>query len=113
MVKVHFYFKTEVTIPEPKPFEEQTSTQLGDLDTWIGDEFDDETKRIIKETLAVKPEDRDLNPDDIGKKQFTGDYTCPVSGILYTFNCLPNHKILDWSEFKAFADNEINVTQKI
>ena len=33
--------------------------------------------------------------------------TNPVS-----FNALPNGKILDWSKSEAFADNEINVTQK-
>ena len=28
-------------------------------------------------------------------------------------NSLPNDKILDWSKFKAFADNKINVTEKL
>ena len=27
-------------------------------------------------------------------------------------NSLPNDKILDWSEFKVFADDKINVTKK-
>ena len=27
-------------------------------------------------------------------------------------NSLPNDKILDWSKWKAFADNKINVTEK-
>ena len=26
---------------------------------------------------------------------------------------LPNYKILDWSKLKAFADNKINVTEKL
>ena len=30
-----------------------------------------------------------------------------------TFNCLPNDKILDCSKLKAFADDKINVTQKL
>ena len=29
------------------------------------------------------------------------------------FNTLPNDKILDWSKFKAFADDNIDVTQKL
>ena len=28
-------------------------------------------------------------------------------------NSFPNDKILDWSELKAFADDKINVTQKL
>ena len=28
-----------------------------------------------------------------------------------SFNFLPNNKILDWTKFKAFADNKINVTK--
>ena len=28
------------------------------------------------------------------------------------FNSLPDDKILDWSRLKAFADNNINVTEK-
>ena len=29
------------------------------------------------------------------------------------FNPVPNNKFLDWSKLKAFADNKINVTQKL
>ena len=29
------------------------------------------------------------------------------------FNALPNDKILDWSKLKAFADDKINVTEKL
>ena len=29
------------------------------------------------------------------------------------FNSLPNNKILDWSKLKAFADDNINMTQKL
>ena len=29
------------------------------------------------------------------------------------FNPLPNDKFLDWSKFKAFADNKIITTQKL
>ena len=29
-----------------------------------------------------------------------------------TFNFLPNDKILDWSKLKAFADDNVNLTQK-
>ena len=28
-------------------------------------------------------------------------------------NSLPNKKFLDWSKFKAFADNKINVIEKL
>ena len=31
----------------------------------------------------------------------------------YAFNTLLNDKILDWSKFKAFADEKINVTQTL
>ena len=30
-----------------------------------------------------------------------------------TVNSLPNDKILDWSKFKAFADEKINVNEKL
>ena len=30
-----------------------------------------------------------------------------------TFNSLPNDKLLDWSKLKAFADEKMNVTQKL
>ena len=29
------------------------------------------------------------------------------------FNSLPSDKILDWSKLKTFADNKINVTEKL
>ena len=31
----------------------------------------------------------------------------------WVFNSLPNHKYLDWSKLKAFADDKINVTEKM
>ena len=34
-------------------------------------------------------------------------------GTAKIFNSLPNDKILDQSKFKAFADDKINVTQKL
>ena len=30
-----------------------------------------------------------------------------------SFNSLPNNKILDWSKLKAYADDKINVTEKL
>ena len=33
--------------------------------------------------------------------------------VLYAFNSLPNYKSLDWSKIKAFADDKINVTEKL
>ena len=46
--------------------------------------------------------------------------SCPVKwGRLHLqqvstcVNSLPNHKILDWSKLKAYADDKINVTQKL
>ena len=35
------------------------------------------------------------------------------SSILLSVNSLPNDKILDWSNLKAFADDQINVTQEL
>ena len=29
------------------------------------------------------------------------------------FNSFPNNKIIDWSKFKAFADDKINVTETL
>ena len=29
------------------------------------------------------------------------------------FKSFPNNKVLDWSKLKAFADNKINVTEKL
>ena len=31
----------------------------------------------------------------------------------FSFNFLPNDKILDWMKLKAFADDKINICQKI
>ena len=36
----------------------------------------------------------------------------PITKIS-TFNYLPNNKILDWSKLKAFADDKINVNEKL
>ena len=33
-------------------------------------------------------------------------------GCVRAFNSLPNDNNLDWSKFKAFADDKINVTQR-
>ena len=33
--------------------------------------------------------------------------------ITVYFNSLPNDKTLDWSKLKAFADDKINVNQKL
>ena len=35
-----------------------------------------------------------------------------VIDITTSINSLPNDKILDWSKFKVFTDNKINVTEK-
>ena len=32
--------------------------------------------------------------------------------MTFTVNSLPNDKILDWSKFKAFVDDKINVIEK-
>ena len=32
---------------------------------------------------------------------------------MQTFNSLPNNKFLDWTKLKAFADDKINVTEKL
>ena len=37
----------------------------------------------------------------------------PFSKQISIFNSLPNNKILDWSKLKAFADDKINVTEKL
>ena len=36
-----------------------------------------------------------------------------VSTFKDAFNSLPNDKILEWSILKAFADDKINVTEKL
>ena len=33
--------------------------------------------------------------------------------ILWIFNSLTNDKIMDWSKFKAFADDKLNVPEKL
>ena len=33
--------------------------------------------------------------------------------MISVFNSLPNDKILDWSKLKAFADDKINVNEKL
>ena len=40
---------------------------------------------------------------------------CVIMGLFISVrvNSLPNDKILDWSKLKAFADNKINVTEKL
>ena len=32
---------------------------------------------------------------------------------ILSFNSLPNYTFLDWSKFKVFADDKLNVTQKL
>ena len=36
-----------------------------------------------------------------------------VCSKMYTLNSLPNDKIIDWSKFKAFADDKLTTTQKL
>ena len=33
--------------------------------------------------------------------------------IIYRFNSLPNYKFLDWSKMKPFAEDEINLAEKL
>ena len=33
--------------------------------------------------------------------------------VWYSFNSLPNDKILDWSKLKALADDNINLAEKL
>ena len=33
--------------------------------------------------------------------------------LIFCFNSLPHDKILDWSKFKAFADDKLNATKKL
>ena len=33
--------------------------------------------------------------------------------MISLLNPLPNHKILDWSKLKTFADDKINVTERL
>ena len=33
--------------------------------------------------------------------------------LIPLFNSFPNDKFLDWSKLKAFADNKINMTEKL
>ena len=37
----------------------------------------------------------------------------PVGKVVVSFNSLSNGKILDWSKFKAHADNKIHMTQNL
>ena len=37
----------------------------------------------------------------------------PEHNIYVYINFLPNNKILDWSKLKGFADDKINVTEKL
>ena len=42
----------------------------------------------------------------------TRNYDCnPVREIF--FNSLPNNKVLDWSELKAFADDKLTVAENL
>ena len=41
-------------------------------------------------------------------------YDCLQTRLCNTgFNSLPNEKILDWSKLKAFADDKINMSEKL
>ena len=67
----------EVDIPEPKP-EPVPLAEVEDEDdesNWMN--LDEYTKEQLRN--RPKPKDRDLNPDDIGKKQFLDDFSCAVS----------------------------------
>ena len=47
----------------------------------------------------------------IQRRQFTNP--CFLDYFQPALNSLPNDKILDWSKLKAFADDKINVTEKM
>ena len=56
-------------------------------------------------SLKLKFADNNFKFDENGSK-FSNSTSEP-------FNSWPNDKILDWSTLKAFADNKINVTEKL
>ena len=45
--------------------------------------------------------------------RFSEYFNCLFISTYYFFNSLPNDKILDLSEFKAFANDKIILTQKL
>ena len=49
----------------------------------------------------------------MGKILSFGKELTLVQFVVKKFNSLPNDKILDWSKLKAFADEKINVTEKL
>ena len=46
-------------------------------------------------------------------KLFSKIYDSQLTRIHFSFNSLPNDKILDWSKLKAFTDKKINVTENL
>ena len=47
---------------------------------------------------------------------FNSAFSSKISPKIYKslqFNSLPNNKILDWSKLKAFADNKVNLNEKL
>ena len=46
-------------------------------------------------------------------KTFSDNNSMKLKSCFFFFNPLPNNKIFDWSKLKAFADDNINVNEKI
>ena len=51
--------------------------------------------------------------DDKGQEKTAQNVPSDVDRCLSLFNSLPNDKILDRSKLKAFAEDKINVTEKL
>ena len=63
-----------------------------------------------------------VSKNPLARESLKGRIKCYLMGLYnvanlhvhdYSINLLPNDKILDWSKFKAHADDKINKTQKI
>ena len=71
----------------------------------------DWTKNIVRKREKTGYYHFLLFPQCFQKAYFSG--SLKVGIVWYIVNSLPNDKILDWFKFKAFADDHINVIQKL
>ncbi|XP_053374471.1 uncharacterized protein LOC123532981 [Mercenaria mercenaria] len=69
----------EVHIPEPKAPSPEKEDEDEVETNWMN--LDDDVMKYIKQN---RPENRDLNPNDVGKNPLPDDFTCPLCNIKCT-----------------------------
>ena len=80
-----------------------------------GDQFERTHVRKIYDEIATSVNDIEHKAwpkvKRFLKKFETGSLIADIGMLISLLNCIPNDRILDWSKFKAFSDDKINVTE--